>query len=372
MIYGGAQQSIENNGGMDLAKNFQEGAALALQVESNKQKQAAIEQQKAELENTKLSKLYDFIKDARNYNNASDRNNYLKNAIGLRNALDLPPEILPDDRILSFGSDENMGRIYTLQSEIEAGNMTLKEAGEVARDPQKMAQIRPTPLGAINLSKVDWSEAQQSFFKRQSEEKQAQIQASMKAGQQSIGNTTELRKELTSHPVTKESFTIKSSFDRINKAFGGKSSAAGDLSGIFSYMKMLDPGSTVREGEFANAQNAASVPDQIRNQYNKVMSGERLNPAQRADFLNRSKEIYNTQVQRQQELNNQYTEIAKSSGVNPKQVIGGSELKPAEGAINLSIDGVTKSYPKSQLEAYLKNKPKGKLAPLIKRALGEK
>jgi len=39
---------------------------------------------------------------------------------------------------------------------------------------------------------------------------------------------------------------------------------------------MLDPGSVVRESEFATAQNAAGVPDQVRNMYNKVLSGTRL------------------------------------------------------------------------------------------------
>lgn len=51
---------------------------------------------------------------------------------------------------------------------------------------------------------------------------------------------------------------------------------ASQISLVFSYMKALDPTSTVREGEFATVQNAAGVPEQIRNQYNKVMSGNFL------------------------------------------------------------------------------------------------
>lgn len=66
-------------------------------------------------------------------------------------------------------------------------------------------------------------------------------------------------------------------------------SPAGDLSLIFAYMKMLDPGSVVREGEFATAANTGSVPERIRAQYNKVISGERLTEGQRADFLNQAK-----------------------------------------------------------------------------------
>lgn len=72
-------------------------------------------------------------------------------------------------------------------------------------------------------------------------------------------------------------------------------SAAGDLSLIFGFMKILDPASVVRETEFANAQNAAGVPDQIRNQYNKILSGERLNPNQRADFIRQARELARSQ-----------------------------------------------------------------------------
>jgi hypothetical protein len=68
-------------------------------------------------------------------------------------------------------------------------------------------------------------------------------------------------------------------------------SAAGDLSLIFQYMKVLDPGSTVREGEFANAQNAAGVPDRIRNLFNNWSKGQRLDENQRQDFITQAKKI---------------------------------------------------------------------------------
>ena len=50
-------------------------------------------------------------------------------------------------------------------------------------------------------------------------------------------------------------------------------------------MKMLDPTSVVREGEFATAQNATGVPERIRNSFNKAMSGERLGQKQRTKFI---------------------------------------------------------------------------------------
>lgn len=90
---------------------------------------------------------------------------------------------------------------------------------------------------------------------------------------------------------SKDYFTIASNFRKI-ATVAKQPSAAGDLSLIFSYMRMLDPGSTVREGEFANAQNAAGVPDRIVNLYNKALNGERLAPEQRRDFLKQAGNIY--------------------------------------------------------------------------------
>lgn len=65
---------------------------------------------------------------------------------------------------------------------------------------------------------------------------------------------------------------------------GKEPTAANDLALIFNYMKVLDPGSAVREGEFATAQNAAGVPEQVRNLFNKAMEGTRLSQDQRQKF----------------------------------------------------------------------------------------
>ena len=74
---------------------------------------------------------------------------------------------------------------------------------------------------------------------------------------------------------------VSSSSRRVESA---SPNAAGDLGLVFSFMKMLDPGSVVREGEQALARNAAGVPARIRTTYNNMLEGETLSPAQRAEF----------------------------------------------------------------------------------------
>lgn len=101
--------------------------------------------------------------------------------------------------------------------------------------------------------------------------------------------------------------------------------AAGDLSLIFGYMKMLDPNSVVRETEFANAQNAAGVPDQIRNLYNRAMNGERLNPNQRQQFVGQARRIMQNAQTNQSRVRETYGSRASKFGIDPTMVLDSEE-----------------------------------------------
>lgn len=116
---------------------------------------------------------------------------------------------------------------------------------------------------------------------------------------------TGLRKEFNALPQVKEYNTVKQMYNTIESAANQKT-AAGDLSLIFSYMKILDPNSTVREWEFANAQNAGWIEDKVRNSYNKVMKGTRLSDNQRSDFLGTAKTLVSWYENTYNQLLNQY------------------------------------------------------------------
>ena len=115
--------------------------------------------------------------------------------------------------------------------------------------------------------------------------------------------------------------------------------AASDLSLIFNYMKMLDPGSVVREGEFANAQNSAGVPSRIRARYNNVVSGERLAEDTRADFINQAQGLYKTQLASQSDLDKNYQDLATSYGLDSDQVVidFSSPIAKKEFIYNISV-----------------------------------
>jgi hypothetical protein len=98
-------------------------------------------------------------------------------------------------------------------------------------------------------------------------------------------------------------------------------SPSGDISFIYAYMKMNDPTSTVREGEFATAQNAGSIPESIRNLYNKAISGQRLTKEQKASFLSTGRSIFDRQLKEQEKENERFEKLALRSGFDPQDVI---------------------------------------------------
>ena len=161
-----------------------------------------------------------------------------------------------------------------------------------------------------------------------------------------LARTESMRKEFSGIPLVKDFSLQSQAFGRM-VASADQPSAAGDMSLVFNFMKVLDPGSTVREGEYANAQNAAGIPDRIRAQYNKIQSGEILTPSQRSDFLSRAQRLYKSAEEGYTKTYNQYKAIAQRQGI------------PVENAL------IDFSYPvKSEIPAFFNNEAEAQAATL--------
>lgn len=173
-------------------------------------------------------------------------------------------------------------------------------------------------------------------------EKQKTKRAGIIASGQNLKEATALRKEFEGLPEVKDFRQMQTSYAKI-ESVAKNPSPAGDISLVFSYMKMLDPGSTVREGEYATAKNAASVPDIIRNQYNKIVDGTFLNQKQRADFLEQARNVYNAQQALVSNREKDYTGLSASYGANPKNVLprNTQEIpKPGQGSKAEKLDAL--------------------------------
>jgi hypothetical protein len=114
---------------------------------------------------------------------------------------------------------------------------------------------------------------------------------------------------------------IRDAYAAIERIGAGKPSPFGDMSLMYSYIKILDPNSAVREGEYATANNAQSVPDQIRTMYNRAVAGELLLPQRRADIVRQSRQIAGSRLQTHEQIEQEYRRLAEQQGLDPTAVV---------------------------------------------------
>ena len=143
---------------------------------------------------------------------------------------------------------------------------------------------------------------------------------------------SKLRTEFNSLESVKN-FAIRNSALGAIEASAQDPTAAGDISLIFAYMKMLDPNSVVREGEFATAQSAGSVPQTLWSKYNQALTGERLAPEVRQDFVDRANKLYTRASEDFDEVYTRYEDIAKANNLDPSRALVDYRFKAPSAAI---------------------------------------
>ena len=122
---------------------------------------------------------------------------------------------------------------------------------------------------------------------------------------------------------SKDFITIRDSMGKVLQS-AINPSPFGDLSIIFSAMKVLDPGSVVRESEFKTVEKAAPYLTRLGFDQDKIeafKAGKLLTPEQRADVVGTVLDFYQSSNQSQQGLSAFYSDRAAKSGLDPKDVI---------------------------------------------------
>lgn len=217
------------------------------------------------------------------------------------------------------------------QSELNKDFETFKSElpTETIRNAQQMSALSGEPVDNIllqeyrakqiearhKLADIDYKQAQTMKIQQEQSKPSAEIDAK---------GESILRKEF--NDLTKDYRQVGDSYNRIIYA-AENPSPAGDLSLIFNYMKMLDPGSVVRESEFNNAEKAKAwfdqvgVPNSIRLAYTKASTGQMLLPEQRNDFVNMAGKLMEAQGQSFDNYTQMYTQAAQDYGYEPNRIV---------------------------------------------------
>lgn len=137
---------------------------------------------------------------------------------------------------------------------------------------------------------------------------------------EAFGFEKDLNSQYSSTDPVKTYQVVKSGYERVRQS-ANADTGAGDVGLIYGFMKMLDPGSVVREGEFAVAESTTGVPQQILSLYNKAIEGTRLSPEQRQQFVALADQLYQESAANLSLVNKQYSTRAQGWNVDPSRFI---------------------------------------------------
>jgi len=95
----------------------------------------------------------------------------------------------------------------------------------------------------------------------------------------------------------------------------------GDTTMLYTFFKVLDPQSTVREGEIEMIKQSRSIPEKFKGMAIKLASGQTLLESERADLLNQAYQYVSNQQRGVTETIDMYKDYAKAFGLNPEKAV---------------------------------------------------
>ena len=265
---------ITNNASKEMSKR---GYAGVMSAQDNQSALNALVDLKAQLNAAGIQNTPNVDKDIARLQ--TDDPNALKN-IQIGAALTMPSlkEYLPGD-----------GAKVSKVDFSDTGAFVIMEDGT--------SQFQPLPTDEIERRKAEAAEK------------------AAKEGELKTSDIKGINKDITD--FTKSYRAIRESAEGLD-TLSKKKTAPAQMAMIFKFMKALDPGSTVREGEYASASNTTGVDGRIMNLYNQAVDGKMLTDQQAAQFVDVAKELSNTAANTVIETGNDYLNTYGDS-ITPQQ-----------------------------------------------------
>ena len=151
----------------------------------------------------------------------------------------------------------------------------------------------------------------------------------MTGGQKGFDNEMGLKKAFSAEPVYKAYGEMQSAYSQITDSLKS-SSPAGDLAAATKFMKLLDPGSVVRESELGMAMAASGALDRATNYAQMRINGTKLTPDQRKDFQSLSDTLFSTATSTYNSKRGEFAQMGSAYGLDSNRALGAPAKLPSK------------------------------------------
>jgi hypothetical protein len=201
---------------------------------------------------------------------------------------------------------EKIRILKALGMDVNLTNLRQLDKPESAPNEVQLLQAAGVPVTFENIVKLKRSGA---------------TNVNVDTGQKGFENKMSAKKTFMSEPIYKDFTDMKSAYGQVISALD-QGSPIGDVAGATKVMKLLDPGSVVRESELGIAMAASGRMDRLKYYFDNWASGNKLTPTQRNDFKQLSNELYAAAGQAYNQKRGEYLDFGASTGVELDKALG--------------------------------------------------
>jgi Spy/CpxP family protein refolding chaperone len=201
----------------------------------------------------------------------------------------------------------------TYQQNARTGQVTAVTSAEATPTEVRLLKATNTPVTLANIMAIRRSGA---------------ANVNMGDGQKGFDNEVSLKKMFSSEPIYKDYSDMKTAFNQVQSSLK-QENPIGDVAAATKIMKLLDPGSVVRESELGIAMAATGKMDRLQNYVQNWANGTRLTPTQRQDFQNLATELYAAAGQSYNAKRNEFIDLGGKYNLDATKALGAPATIPS-------------------------------------------
>ncbi len=209
--------------------------------------------------------------------------------------------------------------------QVEDASKFLEQAYKIKPNAEVPSDIRA--LEYVSGRKLQGT-GQEGINALQGYRKSGAASFSMDSGQKGFENEVNLKKMFSGEPIYKDFNDMRSAFKQVKSSLA-QENPIGDVAAATKIMKLLDPGSVVRESELGISMAAAGKMDRLQNYVTNWTQGTKLTPTQRQDFQNLANELYAAAGQTYNQKRDEYVDFASKYKLDPTKALGAPATIPS-------------------------------------------
>jgi hypothetical protein len=201
----------------------------------------------------------------------------------------------------------------TYQQNARTGQITSVSSPEANPTEVRLLRAAGMPVNLQNILAIRRSGA---------------INLNMGEGQKGFENEMKLGGAFKQEPIYKDFNDMQSAFKQVQSSLK-QENPIGDVAAATKIMKLLDPGSVVRESELGISMAAAGKMDRLQNYVTNWAQGTKLTPTQRQDFQNLANELYAAAGQTYNAKRQEYVDFGTKYNLDAGKALGAPAKLPS-------------------------------------------